>query len=266
MIRRSDFLYGLLAVIGLTIAIAAAAAGGAVYSQPHDGSNKLYLSSWWNPDGSDWDTYTWDNFTLSSDTAITEIRWRGGLTYGGYYSGPVTRFTVEFFPSIAVNTEPDVSHAPLVSYDTPDNAGETLAGVFGGVTMYDYAYTLPAPFQASTNTKYWVHIYGWNSKAPPEWSFASSSSGDYSYFRKINDGTWYQFAPGNLCFTLISDAASTCPADLDQSGIVDLTDLATLLANYGTGATASQGDLNGDGTVDLVDLAGLLAVYGTICP
>ena len=56
--------------------------------------------------------------------------------------------------------------------------------------------------------------------------------------------------------------------DVDHDGDVDLSDLAQLLANYGTtsGATYEDGDLDGDGDVDLSDLAGLLAVYGTTCP
>lgn len=57
-----------------------------------------------------------------------------------------------------------------------------------------------------------------------------------------------------------------CP-DFDDSGEVDLSDLAQLLANYGTtsGAGYEDGDLDGDGDVDLADLAGLLALYGDEC-
>ena len=57
-----------------------------------------------------------------------------------------------------------------------------------------------------------------------------------------------------------------CLGDLDDDGDVDLSDLAQLLANYGSsGMTYEDGDLDGDGDVDLADLAGLLAVYGTSC-
>lgn len=58
-----------------------------------------------------------------------------------------------------------------------------------------------------------------------------------------------------------------CLPDLDADRDVDLTDLAQLLANYGTtsGAARSDGDLDYDGDVDLTDLAGLLAAYGTTC-
>lgn len=52
--------------------------------------------------------------------------------------------------------------------------------------------------------------------------------------------------------------------DLDHDGDVDLSDLAQLLANFGTtsGATYEDGDIDGDGDVDLSDLAALLANFG----
>lgn len=58
-----------------------------------------------------------------------------------------------------------------------------------------------------------------------------------------------------------------CPGDLDGDCDVDLSDLAQLLANYGTTSEATywDGDLDGDDDVDLEDLAELLSVYGTDC-
>lgn len=57
-------------------------------------------------------------------------------------------------------------------------------------------------------------------------------------------------------------------ADLDGDADVDISDLARLLANYGTpsGASANHGDLDGDGDVDLSDLSGLLSQFGQTCP
>ena len=58
-----------------------------------------------------------------------------------------------------------------------------------------------------------------------------------------------------------------CPGDVNGDGVVDLSDLAIALSNYGaTNATPAMGDLNGDGVVDLSDLVDLLGHYGTPCP
>ncbi len=64
------------------------------------------------------------------------------------------------------------------------------------------------------------------------------------------------------------DTGPPCPGDVDGDATIGLSDLATLLANFGTasGATSAMGDIDGDGDVDLSDLAGLLAVFGTPCP
>src|SRR6185369_14917075 len=163
-------------VIMLFLSCASTLAQTPVYTQPHNSSGTLYQSSWWDPDGYDADQYIWDAFTLSSSTAITEIRWRGGFMYGGSYGGPVLDFRVAIYPSIAGNFQPDVVHPPLVQYQTGGNANQTLAGTFGGVAMYDYRFTLPAAFQATAGTRYWVHIYAYQ-HGVPEWGFAASATG-----------------------------------------------------------------------------------------
>jgi hypothetical protein len=55
---------------------------------------------------------------------------------------------------------------------------------------------------------------------------------------------------------------TTCPADIDGSGSVDIDDLLILLASWGGTGDA---DINGDGTVDVTDLLELLAAWGP-CP
>lgn len=54
--------------------------------------------------------------------------------------------------------------------------------------------------------------------------------------------------------------------DLDGDGAIDIEDLATQLANYGSmDASAAEGDIDEDGDVDLADLAVLLAGFGRAC-
>ncbi|MFN0138419.1 MAG: SUMF1/EgtB/PvdO family nonheme iron enzyme [Phycisphaerae bacterium] len=61
-----------------------------------------------------------------------------------------------------------------------------------------------------------------------------------------------------------------CFGDINGDGVINLTDLARLLAAFGTSAGdplySRAADLNGDGRVDLSDLAALLARFGTPCP
>lgn len=57
-----------------------------------------------------------------------------------------------------------------------------------------------------------------------------------------------------------------CVGDIDGDRQVNLTDLAMLLADFGSGPDGRfPGDLNRDGSVDLTDLAILLANFGVSC-
>lgn len=58
-----------------------------------------------------------------------------------------------------------------------------------------------------------------------------------------------------------------CTADLNSDGVIDITDLARLLAHFGTmvGGTWENGDLDADGTVDIADLSRLLRSFGENC-
>ncbi len=55
-----------------------------------------------------------------------------------------------------------------------------------------------------------------------------------------------------------------CP-DATGDGQVDLSDLAVLLSQFGSGGAGLASDFNEDGTVDLSDLALLLALFGGSC-
>jgi hypothetical protein len=57
-----------------------------------------------------------------------------------------------------------------------------------------------------------------------------------------------------------SGCADSCPADLNDDGIVNGIDLAMLLGAWHT--PGGDADLNGDGTVSGLDLAVLLGEWG----
>ena len=84
-----------------------------VYSQPPSPGGGLFQSSLLEPDGSASDEWVWDDFTLSSTQAITEVQWRGGYKFG--HGGPVIGFTLKIYPTNQTGLEPDVAHAPKTS-------------------------------------------------------------------------------------------------------------------------------------------------------
>ena len=53
-----------------------------------------------------------------------------------------------------------------------------------------------------------------------------------------------------------------CPGDLNADQVIDLSDVALLLSNYGLSGPAVPGDINNSGTVDLSDLALQISNYG----
>jgi hypothetical protein len=177
-----------------------------IYSQPPSLSGGLIPSSRWDPIGSDSDQWAWDGFTLLATGVITGFQWRGGydpIFFGS--GGPVIEFGVDIYPSIPNGSQPDVANPPLVEYLTGGNAGQTLAGTFGGVAMYDYKFILPASFQAIEGTKYWVQIEALQ-HGSPDWGLAKGTGGDGYYFRKIHSqtsGYIYQTIQGDSAFTVL---------------------------------------------------------------
>lgn len=201
-----------------------------VFDQPHSGSGALHKSSWYPPDGLDGDAYCWDSFTLASSSAIAELRWRGGYELhpaGG--QSPVYDFEISIYRSIAGNSQPDMGPGGrLVHYMAGGNAAESPAGSFGGVAMYDYAFTLPSPFQATAGTTYWVQIEGWQNivfpNYAPDWGFAVGTGGNNSHFRFITGGT-FQTITNDLAFSLVASNAPTVTivASVNPAGAGNVT-------------------------------------------
>ncbi|MBI4130319.1 hypothetical protein HY468_03320 [Candidatus Roizmanbacteria bacterium] len=52
------------------------------------------------------------------------------------------------------------------------------------------------------------------------------------------------------------------PGDIDGDGDIDLSDLTTLLTNFGRSGTSLPGDIDSNGDVDLADLTTLLSNFG----
>lgn len=180
---------------------------GNIFTQPIDPSGKLYLSARLEPDGSDFDQYIWDNFTLQSNETVTDIEWIGGydpLKFG--MGGPVVDFTVAIYPSIAAGTEPAVAFPPLVTYQTGGDAGQTSIGMVGTIEMYSYTFHLPVAFSASAGVKYWVHIKAFQNGSGPDWGLAAGTGGNMSHYRwgsGAGGDSGFRTVPGDAAFSLL---------------------------------------------------------------
>lgn len=86
------------------------------------------------------------------------------------------------------------------------------------------------------------------------------------------DAGFFDVVVSDACGDQISAAATlavappACPGDVNGDHLVDLADLAAVLAQYGMTGPALAGDLDFDLDVDLTDLGFLLANYGAVCP
>ena len=242
-------------LILLLLLSAAGWAGNMVYYQPHNLSDTLYQSS---GNGSLWDRFVWDNFTLSTDQDIIAVTWRGGYIYGTADPfGPVLDFSISFWHD-KLGT-PDLLAGAFMTYaygSSIGNAGETPIGMFGGITMYDYQWTLPAPLPLAAGTKYWIRIEA-NQAGIPDWGLAAGSNGNNLHFENFSE-TSYNFFAGDSGFALIADVA-----DLNFDGIVNFVDFLILSWFWqdntcGTdNAWCSGCDFDQNGVVDIMDLSKL---------
>jgi len=254
-------LWLMVAVASLLTLVSGARAQTQVFAQAPSASGGWHKSSWYAPDGLDSDEYAWDSFSIAGGAAVTQVRWRGCYSYGGVAGmqrSPVYAFSVSIYRSIAGNSQPDMgAGGRLVRYTVDGNCGETPAGSAGNTDMYDYQFTLPAPFQAAAGAVYWVQIeasqgltpsYGW----PPDWAVAQGSGGNGSYFRRITGGT-FQVMTGDLAFSLWTADAPT----------VSITASASP-SNGGTVTGAGPYPLNSTVVLDAVPAAGFGFVNWTV--
>ena len=186
---------------------------GPVYFQPIDPNGKLILSARLEPDGSDYDEFVWDDFTLAKDGTITAINWYGGydpLKFGK--GGPVMDFTVSIYPSTASGREPAVANLPLAQYQTSGNANETAFDVFNGNQINAYSFDLPTPFIASADVKYWVYIVASQQGSLPDWCFIAGTGGSGNHYTRTSGAggdIMYRLMPGDVAMTLLGSTVDT---------------------------------------------------------
>jgi hypothetical protein len=176
-----------------------------LYSQGAKNSGTLYQSSWLDPDGSDYDQYVWDKFSVGSACTLQKIAWQGGYDPDKLGMGSkVLDFSIKIYDSIPAGTQPDIVAPPRWKYTVGGNASETLLGTYNGTKLYGYEFTLPTSCKPVPGTPYWLRIEAVQ-HGIPDWGLAQATSGDGSHFRQIHQAgdKHYQTVTGDAVFTLI---------------------------------------------------------------
>lgn len=113
--------------------------------------------------------------------------------------------------------------------------------------------TAPVAVNPNANAIRWSTMYNFRFDANAAPGMADSSLGMFK-----------TGSPASITASVAAPGSAACAGDLNGDDTIDGSDLASLLASWGS-AAASPADLNGDGVVNGADLAGLLSGWGA-CP
>lgn len=88
------------------------------------------------------------------------------------------------------------------------------------------------------------------------------------YFRGRGDGGSESYVFDDIILLTPPPAMNPCAvpggdADVNDDGVVNISDLGIVLTNFGLSGTHGQGDTNGDGLVNISDLGNVLSLFGT---
>lgn len=159
------------ALFAVFMANVPASASVVLFSQPFNGDAlNLYASQNDPLEYNDFAT-TYDNFTLGSDSEITEVSW-----VGGFFNGtplPITNFDVSFYAN-----DSGQPGSLLSSYSFSGDANP----VDNGDGTNTYSVILGTSFLASAGSTYWVSFVP-TLDFPPQWGWGTSNVGDKLSFQ-----------------------------------------------------------------------------------
>lgn len=111
-----------------------------------------------------------DDFSLTTAASITTLRWQGIYCVQANGAAAPAATASEFVVRIHADVagRPNLASALLQARYTPAQAGQTFERNVGGLScgsatgtnwaLYDYSATLPTPFAAAANTRYWISV------------------------------------------------------------------------------------------------------------
>ncbi|MEQ1856254.1 MAG: carboxypeptidase-like regulatory domain-containing protein [Longimicrobiales bacterium] len=133
-------------------------------------------------------TQMFDDFTLTSTSAISRVEWQGIYcvqTVGAPAPTPTTTaFTVTFYPDL--NNAPDTSSPLSATTYSVGRVGETLVSVAPNATcgtatptsipLYAYSLRLNAPFVATGGVRYWFSVVAHTPNFSVFWGWRNGTS------------------------------------------------------------------------------------------
>jgi methionine-rich copper-binding protein CopC len=198
----------------------------------------------------------------ATNAVLDENQWvlTSGKTVVGYVNGPAKLVATTPAPGSTVSAPVSQLSVQFSEGVNASAAGFSITGPSGDV-----------PFAFSYSASAFKATLSFDSALPPGLYTVTADSGLLATLSLLaldgeivnntlpsGDGV----PGGNAVFTFTVPVS--CTADLNGDQVVDLTDLAILLAAFGqTGPNVA--DINQDGVVDLTDLAQLLIEYGNAC-
>lgn len=185
-----------LSVVGLFI-ISLTMQAAVIYSQPGSVGSAGFLSARFGVDGSGFDEFVWDSFSVTTNVTVREIQWRGTRT------GSVP---ADF--QISINT---IALPGGTIWNTGGSASETPTGTPG---VYDYRFTLPAGFVLTGGQTYWLQVFATQNEIP-NWQWSAGTGGNNSHYAQVPAVTGnYRFilTGGDVAFSLLN--AATVPVNI----------------------------------------------------
>lgn len=158
-------------IVILTVGGVRAVDSQVLFEQPIIEDNLIGIRSQNAPNAYGDNYLAFDNFVLTTDALVTEVQWHGVFTSPGLRR-PITEFEITFWSDDA-----GLPGEPLQSYVIPGIAGEEFVDGSSAALGFRYHTELPTPFEAESNTTYWLSIQP-TLDFPPQWSWRQGINGD----------------------------------------------------------------------------------------
>jgi hypothetical protein len=245
-----------------------------VYVEPSTGWTSMTETAQLNACSASWDQFAW-SVSISGDYALVGVpgydgvSQRDGCAY--IFQKPSDGWSGTIVTPTAKLTASDAAYNDFLGHSVAIDGDYAVVGAREDSGQTGSAYLFEKPTSGWANTTETQKVVGSDSH-PDRDEFGCSVAisgrdaivGAHYWEQDPNDPNNQNYGAAYV----FHRTSSRCPGDLNDDSVIDLFDLAQLLANYGVAEDAiyEQGDIDEDGDVDLGDLAELLRVYGTTCP